>query len=52
MCLLGGPCLRVIKDNEGRLQSVEFRAPAGQGMSLEAEELNRGTEATEFLSAG
>jgi hypothetical protein len=33
-------------------RSVEFRAPAGQNMSLEAEELNRGIEASELLSAG
>jgi hypothetical protein len=52
MCFLGGPCRRIIKDNEGRLQSVEFREPAGQDMSLEAEELNRGIEASELLSAG
>jgi hypothetical protein len=30
-----------------RIGSVEFRAPAGQDMSLEAEELNRGIEASE-----
>jgi hypothetical protein len=32
--------------------AVEFRAPAGQDMSLDAEELNRGTEASDLLSAG
>jgi hypothetical protein len=34
------------------IESVEFRAPGCQDMSLEAEELNRGTEASELLSAG
>jgi hypothetical protein len=51
-CFLGGPCRTVIGNNEGRLQSVEFREPAGQDTRLEAEELNRGIKASELLSAG
>jgi hypothetical protein len=34
------------------LDSVEFRGPAGQDRRLEAEELNRGIQASELLSAG
>jgi hypothetical protein len=52
MCFLGGPYRKVIKNNECRLQSFEFRAPAGQDISLKAEELNREIEASEILSAG
>jgi hypothetical protein len=51
-CFRGGPCRRLIKDKKGRFGSVEFQVSAGQAMSLEAEELNRGTEALELLSAG
>jgi hypothetical protein len=35
-----------------RIEAVGFRTPAGQDMSLEAEELNLGTEASDLLSVG
>jgi hypothetical protein len=35
-----------------KIESVEFQVPVSQNISLEEEELNRGTEELELLSVG
>jgi hypothetical protein len=40
-----------VKGKENRLNQLSFETPARQNVNLGAEELNRGIEASELLSA-